>query len=168
MKNENLSLLDVSNLAGNPQLLRRKIDAVNALGIVGERKNIGIVSTILDSRLILKEYDHGALAGINAGQPGTGKSSVTKKTQLLYPESLVQTLTSATAKSIFYLGSDLKHKILILEEAGSLQHDSDLTEVIRQIISEGQASHQIAIRAKGGEFKTQTIRVEGPIVMSHV
>ena len=160
---ESQSLINLEQLAVDPQLLRRKIDAVNKLGVVGERRNIGIVSTIVDSRLISCEGAPQSLAGINAGHPGAGKSSVMKNTLRLYPQEQIRTLTSATAKSFFNLDSDLKCKVLVLEEAGSLRRDENLTEVLRILISEGRASHQRSIR-DGREFITRTTQVEGPIV----
>lgn len=159
---ESQSFINLEQLSVDPQLLRRKIDAVNKLGVVGERRNIGIVSTIVDSRLIACEGAPESLAGINAGHPGAGKSSVMKNTLLLYPQDQIRALTSATAKSFFNLGSDLKGKVLVLEEAGSLRRDENLTEVLRVLISEGRAAHQRSIR-DGREYITRTTQVEGPI-----
>jgi hypothetical protein len=132
------------------------------LGVVGERENIGKTLIILDSRLILMTGQPESLAGINIGHAGTGKSSSMKKTLLLYPGDQIIILTSATAKNFFNRGSDLRHKVLILEEAYELKFDGEYAIVFRVLLSEGKASHCRTIRI-GANFYSETVTVEGPV-----
>jgi hypothetical protein len=149
-------------IALDPQLLRRKIDAVNRLGVVGERRNIGKTLIIIDSRLIPSAGQPETLAGINIGHSGTGKSSSTKRPLRLYPEDQIIILTSATAKSFFNRGSDLSHKVLILEETYELKFDGEFAIVFRVLLSEGKASHCRTIRI-GAQLCIETVTVEGPV-----
>jgi hypothetical protein len=149
-------------IARDPQLLRRKIDAVNMLGVVGERRNIGIVLIIIDSRMILGTDQPETLAGINIGHAGAGKSSSMKRPLRLYPEDQIIILTSATANSLYNHGGNLSHHVLILEEACEFKLNGGVVKVFRVLFSEGSASHSRTIRI-GANFCTETVTVEGPI-----
>ncbi|NCC05794.1 MAG: winged helix-turn-helix domain-containing protein [Proteobacteria bacterium] len=135
---------------------------MNMLGVVGERRNIGITLNIIDSRLILSIGQPETLAGINIGHAGTGKSSSMKKPLSLCPDEQIITLTSATAKSFFNRGSELSHKVLILEEASELKFDGEFVKVFRVLLSEGRATHCRTARI-GADLYTATLTVEGPI-----
>jgi hypothetical protein len=160
MESEWLTKLD--RIARDPQLLRRKIDAVNMLGVVGERENIGKTLITIDSRLISMTGQPESLAGINIGHAGAGKSSSMKRPLRLYPEDQFIILTSATANSILSRGGGLSHHVLILEEACELKSNSKVGEVFRVLFSEGSASHSRGIR-NGANYSAKRSKVEGPI-----
>jgi len=149
-------------IARDPQLLRRKIDAVNMIGVVGERRNIGIVLSIIASRLILCEDEPEQLAGINVGHHGSGKSFVVDKSRALYPADQFFVLSNATAKSFYNLRLDLKNKVLVIDEAQALKREGELAMIIRLLISGGRASYQRTVR-KAGETLYEKVEVEGPI-----
>lgn len=156
-----LSML-ACGLAMDPQLLLRKIDAVNTFGAVAERRNVGTICVIIESRMIKSSHGTESLAGINIGHQGAGKSFVMSTIRKLYPRDHFYVLSSATAKSIFNLGGELIRKVLFLDEALALKSEGNLPNVIRLLISEGRASHQRSVRMNG-EITTETIVVEGPI-----
>lgn len=149
-------------IAFDPQLFRKKIDAVNKLGIVGERRNIGIVLLIADSRLIPIEGQPGPLGGINIGHPGTGKSKVVKESLKLYSNNQVTVLSSTTEAGFYNLGSSLRNKVAFFDEARIFKKEGGITNAVRVVMSEGSATH-VRTAWAGGEMCSETAIVEGPI-----
>ena len=62
-------------IANDPMLFRKKIDLVNLLGVINERRNIGLYQLVIDSRLLpMGSAGSDALAMKNSGHYGAGKS----------------------------------------------------------------------------------------------
>jgi hypothetical protein len=62
-------------IAQDPMLFKNKIDLVNQLGVIGERKNIGLNFLVMDSCLLpMGAAGSEALALKNSGHYGAGKS----------------------------------------------------------------------------------------------
>ena len=62
-------------IAHDPMLFKKKIDIVNQLGVINERKNIGLYQLVIDSRLLpMGSAGSDALAMKNSGHYGAGKS----------------------------------------------------------------------------------------------
>jgi hypothetical protein len=75
-------------IAKDPALIRKRIDAVNQSGVVGERNVVAMYFAALDSRLLPEDTaSPNALAIKNAGHHGSGKSFTMKKCLDLYPEA---------------------------------------------------------------------------------
>ena len=146
-------------LLNDPQLFRKKIDTVNRMGLAGERLNIGCVALVYDSSLVMSHGKPRTLAGVLDGPQGTGKSITMKKVAELYPENRICRLARLTHISLYRLGEDLSHKILIIEEAQQLLKEGDAAATIRVLISEGEASYQ----KSGPKDTIQIITVRGPV-----
>ena len=74
------------SIANDPTLIKKRIDTVNRLGVVGERKIIAMNFAALDSRLLLEDRSgSNALAIKIAGHYGAGKSHTLTKCLELYP-----------------------------------------------------------------------------------
>ena len=134
-------------IASDPQLFKNRIEMVNKLGVIGERRNIGIYQTVIDSSLLpMGTSGSEALAAKNSGPQGSGKSHPLFTTLKLYPKSAYYLITSGSAKSLYNLNDGLKHKALILTEALQLQSgrqgDNELAYSIRTLISEGHLKYQ--------------------------
>lgn len=154
-------------IAMDPRLLRKKIDAVNALGVSAERRNIGIYSMVIDSRLIAPEHGGSESLGVkNSGHPGAGKSNALTATLKLYPENAYHVIASGSQKSFYSMGDGLKHKAVIFTEALSLEargkKDTEMAYALRNLLSEGLLTYQRA-KKDGGDWVTETVHVEGPI-----
>jgi hypothetical protein len=146
--------------AVSPTLFRDKIDMVNLLGVLGERKNIGIYQLVIDSRLLpLKTGGSQALAVKNSGHHGAGKSYPLLNSLRLYPDNAYHFISNGSAKSLYQLDDGLKHKALILAEAAALEArgDNELAYAIRSLISEGYVGYQ---RTECGGIVLY--KVEGP------
>ena len=134
-------------IASDPLLFKNRIEMVNKLGVIGERRNIGTYMVVIDSSLLpMGTSGSEALAAKNSGPQGSGKSHPLFTTLKLYPKSAYYLITSGSAKSLYNLNDGLKHKALILTEALQLQSgrfgDNELAYSIRTLISEGHLKYQ--------------------------
>ena len=134
-------------IASDPLLFKNRIEMVNRLGVIGERRNIGTYMVVIDSSLLpMGTSGSEALAAKNSGPQGSGKSHPLFTTLKLYPKSAYYLITSGSAKSLYNLEDGLKHKALILTEALQLQSgrqgDNELAYCIRTLVSEGHLKYQ--------------------------
>jgi DNA primase len=134
-------------IASDPLLFKNRIEMVNKLGVIGEKRNIGTYMVVIDSSLLpMGTSGSEALAAKNSGPQGSGKSHPLFTTLKLYPKSAYYLITSGSAKSLYNLNDGLKHKALILTEALQLQSgrqgDNELAYSIRTLVSEGHLKYQ--------------------------
>ncbi len=155
-------------LALDPEIFKKRIEMVNDLGVVNERRNIGVISMTMDSRLNTTGIKGSkVLATKITGPKGTGKTAALMGVKKLYSKDCYHYLNSGSAKSIYNMGKyELKHKALILGEAFSFQgnnsNDSEFTHVVRCLVSEGFVTYQYTgFDADGNKVAKYRI-VEGP------
>ena len=134
-------------IAHDPMLFKNKIDIINQLGVVGERRNIGLYQLVIDSRILpLAGAGSEALAIKNSGHYGAGKSYPLFTCLKLYPKCTYHLITSGSEKSLYSIEGGLKHKALILAEALALEshgnRDNELAYGIRSLVSEGHLKYQ--------------------------
>lgn len=155
-------------LALDPLIFKRRIDMVNNLGIINERRNIGMISMTMDSRLNrIRGEGSGVLALKITGIQGSGKSASVMAVKKLYPHKCYHYLNSGSAKSIYNMGKDaLQNKVLILGEAFSFQqnnsNDSEFAHTVRCLVSDGFLSYQYTSYDNEGNKITLTQIVRGP------
>jgi DNA primase len=154
-------------LALDPGLLKKRIDVVNAGGVVGERNVIAMYFCVLDSRLLPdNNKSPNVLALKNAGHFGSGKSYTLMSVLEIYPEGNFHLITNGSPKSIYHLEVGLKNKALVIMEGFQFQEknaaDSELVYVIRSLISEGRVSYQFVEKDDNGKLKTVVRTIEGP------
>jgi DNA primase len=154
-------------IAKDPALIKKRLDMVNAAGVVGERNVAAMIFAALDSRLLPEDTaSPNALAIKNAGHHGSGKSFTLKKCLEFYPEAAYHLITSGSAKSLYYLPDGLKHRALIVTEAFQFQPnnaaDSEFVYVVRSLLSEGRVSYQVPQKDDDGKFVTIEKRLDGP------
>jgi hypothetical protein len=156
-----------SQIDNDPQLVRKRIDTVEKLGVVGERRVIGMYFGVMDSRNLPMELGISeALALKNSGEFGGGKSYPMFKCTTLYPKSAYHMVSGGSPKSLYYLQEGLKHKVLVLTEALQLEGenagDNPLAYGVRTLISEGQLKYQHTTFDDEGNRVTQIRTMEGP------
>lgn len=153
-------------IAQDPMLFKNKIDLVNQLGVIGERKNIGLNFLVMDSCLLpMGVAGSEALALKNSGHYGAGKSFPLFMCLKLYPKSAYHLVTGGSDKSLYHIQGGLKHKALILAEALALESsgrgDNELAYAIRSLVSEGRLKYQYT-GFKGKEKVTVVKKMDGP------
>lgn len=152
-------------IAKDPSVFKKRIDLVNSLGVVGERKNIAMYTVVLDSRLLIGGTTPETLAIKNAGHFGSGKSYTLSSCLKVYPASAFKFLTSGSNKIFYYMDNDIKHKAIIFSEGFDFEKknsDSQLLYSLRTLLSEGYLEYSFPSKDEDGNFRTMTIRIDGP------
>lgn len=154
-------------IAQDPMLLKNKINLIGQLGVIGERKNIALYMTVIDSCLLpMGSTGSEALAIKNSGPYGAGKSHPMFACLKLYPKTAYHLITSGSAKSLYHVQGGLKHKALILTEALALQGeysgDNELAYSIRSLVSEGSLFYQYTGFDEDGKKVTIIKKMDGP------
>ena len=148
----------------DPQLFRKRIDAINQSGVVGERENIATVCATIDSRLILPDSSGQQTLGLKiSGTQGTGKSYMVDSCVKLQDSTAYRSFSTASEKSLFYLSSSMKNRTIVLAEGAKLERDSEFGYVVRTLLTEGIATHQVTKSIGKGNFQTVDMVVEGPV-----
>ena len=153
-------------IENDPQLLRKRIDLINRLGVIGERANIALICSTIDSRLLLPDASGQQGLGLKiSGTQGTGKSHTVEGCLKIQDPSLYYNISTGSDKSFFYLNQSMKNKAIILAEALKLERngDSEFGYVLRTLLSEGSAVHQVTEKSGSGKFRTQNRIVKGPV-----
>ena len=148
----------------DPKLLRKRIDTINDLGVVGERANIAIVCSTLDSRLL--EPDASGQQGLGvklSGTQGTGKSYLVDSSLKIQDPSGYLSISMGSDKSFFHQTISMKNRAIIMAEGAKLERDSEFGYVVRSLLSEGSATHQVTVKNGGGNHQTIAKVVEGPV-----
>jgi len=142
-----------------PDLMRRVVDDLHALGVVGEDMNLMAAYLAAVSRKL-----DAPLAVLIQSSSAAGKSSLMDAVLQLIPEEDRIRYSAMTGQSLFYLGeTNLQHKILaIAEEEGVRQ----AAYALKLLQSDGELT--IASTAKdetSGNLTTKQYTVKGPVML---
>jgi len=156
-------------IAKDPLLFKKRIDMVNQMGVVGERKNIAMYFCTIDSRLHLNDEGTdvtNALAMKNSGHFGSGKSHTLTVCTKLCPEDTYCMITNGSPKSLYHRKGGLKHQAFIVTEGFQFQEnnadDSELVYSVRTLISEGQLKYSFVGKDDEGKQVTIEKKLDGP------
>jgi energy-coupling factor transporter ATP-binding protein EcfA2 len=146
-------------LLRDPDLVRRIVRDVAAVGVVGEDANALLGYLACVSRKLEKP-----LAVLIQSTSAAGKSTLMDALLSLMPEAERVHYSAMTGQSLFYLGEgDLRHKILaIAEEEGVRQ----AAYALKLLQSQGELT--IASTGKDpqtGKLVTEEYRVQGPVML---
>lgn len=146
-------------LLRDPDLVRRIVRDVAAVGVVGEDANALLGYLACVSRKLEKP-----LAVLIQSTSAAGKSTLMDALLSLMPEHERVHYSAMTGQSLFYLGEgDLRHKILaIAEEEGVRQ----AAYALKLLQSQGELT--IASTGKDpqtGKLVTEEYRVQGPVML---
>lgn len=155
-------------LANDPQVFKKRLDAVNNAGVVGERKTVAMYFCAMDNRLLLNNtVIPNVLAVKNAGHYGAGKSFTLTMCIQIYPDDSYHMITNGSDKSMYFMEEDgLKHKCLIVTEGFQFQQnnasDSELVFAVRSLISEGFVKYNVVEKGEDGKLATAKKTIKGP------
>ena len=128
------------------------------IGLVGEEEN-----NIIGHLIALSRMDDKPQAFIVQSSSGAGKTTFMDAVLSLIPPEDYVKYSALTGQSLYYMETNLKHKILaIVEEEGAERASYSL----KLLQSEGKIS--IAVAGKDpdtGKMTTQSYEVEGPVVI---
>src|SRR5262249_16311680 len=142
------------NLVRDEELLPRFLDDIESMGCVGEETNKHTLLLACISRLLPQPINVTV-----KGESSAGKNyQVDWVTQFLPPEKL-HPITSASAKSLFYIETDYRNSVVVIAEAPGGE-ESDYS--IRSMQSENKLV-ALVTEKQDGKFVTVEHTVEGPI-----
>jgi DNA primase len=158
------------NLKKDPLVFKRRIDAVNNLGVAGERKTIAMIMAVMDSCLLPKRSNGSEALGCKVTGPfGTGKSYGVSACLELFPKERFHLITGASSKSFYNIEGGLKHKVLILQEVGPLDTDAggdnEAAYAVRSLLSEGSLSYQYTSFDDQGKKVAVRVTMDGPTAL---
>ena len=142
----------------DPNIFDRIKADYEGIGLVGEDNN-----SIIGHLIGLSRMDDKPQAFIVQSSSGAGKTTFMDAILAMIPEEEYVKYSALTGQSLYYMETNLKHKILaIVEEEGAERASYSL----KLLQSEGKIS--IAVAGKDpetGKMTTQSYEVEGPVVI---
>ncbi|MHC5023151.1 MAG: hypothetical protein ACYTGG_04475, partial [Planctomycetota bacterium] len=154
-------LAEAEALLRDPRLMDRVSNAIEALGVVGERKLGQTTYLLATSRLLDKP-----LSGLVQGASSSGKSfTITKVAELIPPESVFG-ITNHSPKSFYYMpNGSLMHRFI---HAGEMPRgkDGDAIEArkaLREMQSAGELSQAVPEKDASNRIVTRVVHQFGPI-----
>jgi hypothetical protein len=156
----------VRELAEAPDLMKRVVQQVHDMGVVGEDDLITLTYIAATSR-VLEQPINILARGASSG----GKSFTVLHTLKLIGSDFTNQLTSSSALSLVYDTRPLAHTVMFLFEANQLQtekqgdKDNTFAMLVRTLISEGKIIHQTSVEGPGSPTGRRVERIvrEGPI-----
>lgn len=129
-------------------------NVVRKAGLVGERRNAAALFVVGVSRELNRP-----LSVFIKGPSGSGKNHLVKSVLKFFPPRCIVEITSSSGESWSYLGRDLRHKIIYIQEENKA---SGNIHPARLLISESRLIRMVTKR-EGGGFKTERQVTEGPV-----
>jgi hypothetical protein len=148
-------------MLSDPDLMKRVIDDVAALGVAGERELTATVYLIGTSRLLDQP-----LSGIVHGPSSSGKSYLIEKTACLFPPEAVIHATQMTPQALFHMQpGSLSHKFIVAGERSRVKDDerAEATRALREMLSSGKLTKLMPMKVEGRTLETVQIEQDGPI-----
>ena len=145
-------------LLADPKFLFKAGQKIGELGIVGEERNRLIVVLAGISRVLLEPT-----SVLFKGPTGSGKSSVLKKSVLLFPPECIVERAGLSGKALAYGTGSLANKILLINE---YRCGKDAQQLLRLLQTEGGIRHE-ATTIRGSHRSTTTVqRIGTPVVLT--
>ncbi len=147
------------DLALDPDLMGRIDGAFGALGLVGEHRNRKLVYLAATARLRPKP-----ISIVVTGPSSAGKSYLLEILLLLLPASAYVNYTTISERFLVYSDDDLRHRIVVLFEAGGLADDIG-AYIMRSLLSEGCLKIGTVEKDENGVFVARTVGKPGPTAL---
>ncbi|HAU38882.1 MAG TPA: hypothetical protein DCX07_14355 [Phycisphaerales bacterium] len=144
----------------DPDLIRRILEDIFALGVAGEQELVATIYLTGTSRLLDRP-----LAAIVQGTSSSGKSFPIRKVAGVFPPETVLHATQMSPQALFYMEpGSLRHKFVVAGERSRLQRDeaAEATRALREMISEGCLDKRVSMKV-AGTIRTIHLHQEGPI-----
>lgn len=142
-------------LAYEPNLLDRASRLIHARGLSGEDSSVKLLYLCVQSRLLVRP-----VSAVVKGPSSAGKSWMVEKVLELFPPEAYYKLTAFSEHALAYSDAPIKHKMLVLYEAESMNNEFS-SYLLRSLLSEGELAYETVEKTKDG-LKSRLIRREGP------
>ncbi len=145
------------HLIENPLLLAEVVRASESLGVVGERKNVGLLYLGLVSRCLSRPINT-KVYGPSSG----GKSYLVNTVVSLHAPEAVYVLTSGSERSFIFSDDDLSHRFIYLQEAKGV-HPGEVGQAILHEIAWGNRIRYAVVEKTEKGLKHRVVEKQGPI-----
>jgi hypothetical protein len=140
----------------SPNVFQAAVDVMGARGFAGDPRQVELLYAIFTSRLLARP-----MCAFLKAPSSAGKSWLLNRTLELFPPDSYELKSGFSPKAIAYGSTDLRHKILAIQEASGL-NGREGNMLVRTLISEGQVRWEVAGRTRDG-FTTREVVRPGPI-----
>jgi hypothetical protein len=144
-----------AGLARSKDILAEFDQALETVGLVGERRAAKLIYLAVTSRLLDRPISI-ALKGPSAG----GKSFTVESVLRFFPQDAFFALTAMSDRALAYSTEPLKHRCLVIYEAAGMASDLS-TYLIRSLLSEGKLRYETVEKTRDG-LRPKLIEREGP------
>jgi hypothetical protein len=153
------------DVATDPKLIERLLDAGRRLGIAGDKQGVLCAFLVMVSRLLKRPA-----AVLRKGAASSGKNFVTDTlTALLNPYDYIR-LTSASAKALVYSPRDFRHRYLAIAEAAALvpnkNNNDEFAMMLRELLSSLRIIYATVERDEDGKLVGVEKEKEGPVAFA--
>lgn len=139
-----------------PDVFARVVEAMTRRGFAGDTRQVELLYALFTSRLLARP-----MCAFIKAPSSSGKSWLLNRTLDLMPPEAYEVKSGFSPKALAYGRSDLRHRILAVQEASGL-NGREGNMLVRTLISEGQIRWEVAGRRRGG-FTTREVVRPGPI-----
>jgi MarR family len=139
-----------------PDVFQCVVDTMRARGFAGDPRQVAMLYAIFTSRLLQRP-----MCAFIKAPSSSGKSWLLNRMLELFPDEAYEIKSGFSPKAIAYGSSDLRHKILAVQEASGLD-GREGNMLVRTLISEGQIRWEVTGRKRNG-FATREVVRPGPI-----
>jgi hypothetical protein len=142
-------------LLQDPAILHKAIMAVEANGVVGERRAVGLLFLALKSRVAKRPVNVEVMS-----PSSTGKTHTVLGVLNLEDPTAFYELTAGSERSLIYLDEPLKHRTLYIQEPEGLAEGVGAA-AIKSLVWEGRLRYDTVVKEEG-EFVGRHIEKDGP------
>lgn len=138
------------------KLIEKTNKLIGASGVIGEENNRLLMYLIFTSRKTASP-----LQCISYGKSGSGKTHLQSKVAELIPEEDKIELTVLSANAFYYFKrNELKNKLVLIED---MDGADEVLYPLRELQTKKRIVKSVVQKGIGGEAKTKTLIVEGPV-----
>jgi hypothetical protein len=142
-------------LLTDPAVLYLAINTIEGRGVVGERRNIGLIRLAIRSRALKRPVN------VEVNSPsGTGKTHVVVGTLSLEDSSSYYELTAGSERALIYLDAPLNNRTVYIQEPEGLAEGVGAA-VLKSLVWEGRVKYDTVVKEDGG-MVGRHIEKEGP------
>ena len=135
--------------------LHNAIHAIEDLGVVGERKNIGLVRLMVRSRVLERPVN-----AIIYSPSSSGKTHlVTSVLKLEHPSAFYE-MTAGSEKALVYLDESLRRRVVYIQEPEGLPKEEGRA-VIKSLAWEGRVKYDTVTKVDGALMPLH-LEIDGP------
>ncbi|MFC2042185.1 hypothetical protein ACFLTV_01600 [Chloroflexota bacterium] len=131
-------------LLDNPAVLHQAIHTVEDLGVVGERRNIGLIRLQARSRALPRPVN----IEFNSAS-SSGKTHTTSTTLQMEHEQAYYELSASSEKALIYTDEPLEHRILFIQEPEGLAQGVG-SAIMKSLVWEGRLRYDTVERGEEG------------------